>query len=241
MHNIAEEITGEWLRHIKKCEFVEYIDIIKSPYFLFLYALSSSKEDKILKEPFDTEVIRNIKDPDDLATWYYSRKNQNPLFDLIPEDRISVTNFDKVDEFMDIQIRDNPILIDGSSQLNFVHVIRSLMTDSILVPKVYIWYPYDNPNVKSDVDKLFENKNVEFVHGDISKCLKDISNDSTFVFSDITNILVLEELGKLDMSSILLPVDFKYNLDEDENRLINIEQLQNDHTFKVNYFVATSN
>ena len=24
MHNIAEEITGEWLRHIKKCEFVEY-------------------------------------------------------------------------------------------------------------------------------------------------------------------------------------------------------------------------
>ena len=224
-----------------KCVFVEYIDIIKSPYFLFLYALSSADDDKILKEPFDMEPIRNIKDPDELATWYYCRRSQNPLFDLIPDERISITNFDRVDEFMDLQLKENDVLIKGSSPLNFVNVIKNLMTDSILVPKVYIWYPYDNPNVRSDIDELFDNKDVEFVHGDITKCLKYIPEDSTYVFSDITNLIVLEELGKLDMSSILLPVDFRYNLDDKEKPLIDIEQLQNDHPFKVDRFVATSN
>lgn len=223
-----------------KCVFVEYIDIIKSPYFLFLYAISSSDDKKILKEPFDMEPIRNIKDPDELATWYYCRRNQNPLFDLIPDSRISVTNFDKVDEFIDAQLRENEILITGSSPLNFVEVIKKLMTDSILVPKVIIWYPYNNPNIRKDIKELFENSYVEFVYGDISKCLKDIPQDSTYVLSDITNLIVLEELGKLDMSSILLPVDFKYNLDEEEKSLIDLDQLQNDHIFKINHFVATS-
>lgn len=222
-----------------KSIFVEYIDIIKSPYFLFLYALMSA-EDKVLKEPFDTEILKSLESIEALSEWYYCRHSQNPLIDLIPEENISFTNFDKVDEFMDLQLRESDVIIKGSSPLNFVNVINRLMTDSLLVPKVYIWYPYDNPNIGEDVRTLFKNEDIEFMHGNIGRCLKEIPQDSTYVFSDISNILVLEELNKLDMSSILIPVDFAYNLDEKKELLLDIDGLQKDHVFKINKFVATA-
>ena len=222
-----------------KSVFVEYIDVIKSPYFLFLYAIMSSDK-TVLKEPFDMEIIKNIKDTEELVKWYYCRKNQNPLFDLISDESMATVKFDNVDDFMNKQLEENEVLIKGSSPLNFASVIQKLMTDSILVQKVYIWYPYDNRNIRNDIQTLFQNKDIEFVYGPIDKCLKNIPNDSTYVFSDITNILVLEELEKLDMASILLPVDFAYNLDENDQSLIDLDGLQKDHVFKVNRFLSTT-
>lgn len=222
-----------------KSIFVEYIDVIKSPYVLFLYAIKSSKS-KVLKDPFDIELMGDFTDPEKLAEWYYCRRSQNPLYDLIPDDKISTVNFSKVDEFMDAQLRESDVLIKKSSPLNFVKVLQRVMSDSILVPKAFIWYPYNNPVVREDIHELFGNENVEFMYGNIGKCIKQVPDDSTYVFSDVTNVLVLDELGKLDFSSIIYPVDFAYNLDENKDSLIDFEGLHKDHTFKINQFVATA-
>ena len=223
-----------------KSIFVEYIDIIKSPYFLFLYAIMSST-DEVLKEPFNTEIIKSMgDDPEALAEWFYCRHSQNPLFDLVPDELMSTLDFNKVDAFMDMQLRENEVLVQGSSPLNFAKVLQRLMTDSLLVSDVFIWYPYDNPVIKNDVHELFTNPDVHFMHGDIVRCIRDVPPDSTYVFSDVTNILVLDELGKLDYSSVIVPVDFAYNLDENKESLIDFEGLQKDHTFKIDRFVSTA-
>lgn len=222
-----------------KSVFVEYIDVIKSPYFLFIYAMNSSEDKRVLKDPFDMEKITSLESVEAVTEWYYTRKNQNPLIDLVPDERLSTLDFDAVDRFMDLQMRENEVLVHHSSPLNFVNVINNLMVDSLLVPKVYIWYPYDNPVIAADVKSLFESDDVVFRHGPLEKCLADVPNDSTFVFSDMTNILVLEDLQKLDYSSIITPIDFAYNRIDDELPLIDIEKMQESHVFKYNQFFAT--
>lgn len=222
-----------------KSIFVEYIDIIRSPYFLFMYGLATAP-DVLLKDPFDLTELRKLKDAEEVAEWYYRRRSQNPLYDIIPDDKISMTTFSKVDEFMDAQLSGNPSLVSDSSELNFVNVLGKLMSDSVLVEKAYVWYPYNNQVIREDVHKIFEGENVEFMYGNIGDCIKRIPEDSTYVFSDVSNILVLEELGKLNLSSIIYPVDFAYNLDEDGEPLIDFEGLKKDYTFKINQFVATA-
>lgn len=222
-----------------KCVFVEYIDIIKSPYFLLLYAMSTSKES--LKEPFDVSPIRNAKTSTDLAEWYYGRKNQNPFIDLIPDDKIGDVDLDKVDELLNHQLEEASSVVKVTTALNFASVIKKLMhSDSILVPKVYIYYPYDNPVIREDVENTFDNPDIQFVCGDLKEILKNVPNDSTFVFSDITNVLLLEELGKLDMSSIIIPLDYNYNKDENGRFIVDTQTLAKDHVFKLNYFLAST-
>ena len=109
----------------------------------------------------------------------------------------------------------------------------------MLVPKVLIYYPYENDIIKRDIEKTFLNPDIQFVSGDISDVLKEVPNDSTYIFSDISNILILEELGKIDMSSIIIPEDYDYNKTEEGEYILDLESMQSDHVFKLNFFLAS--
>ena len=231
-----------------KCIFVEYVDIIKSPYFILAWVLSTSKD--ILKEPFDTGVLNGL-DADELAEWYYHRKHQNLLLDLIPNEKYGEVDLDKVDSLLDQQIQDSSALLDSCPLLNFGKALQILcfLNDGLFLPEMQIYYPFKNETIHSDILGVFENIegvseksqiNIKYVYGDIGDVLRNVPDDSTYVFSDISNVLVLEELGKLDYASILIPSEYHYNFDdEDEDYLINFDELAKEHPFKFSTFLAS--
>lgn len=218
-----------------KAFFVEYMDIIKSPYFLLEFGLS---ETDTVKEPFDLSVLKG-RTSDQLVEWYYNRNYQNIFLSLIPEEKLGTVNIEDIDKFADEQIKKNPSCVKSSTGLNMVEVIEKLMdADNLLVPDVYIWYPYDNDVIREDIEETFRNEHIKFIHGNLKNCIDKMPNDSTYAFSDAGNVHVLEELKRIDLSSILFPLDFRYNY-VDDDFVINIEEFMKEHLCKINLFSAT--
>ena len=221
-----------------KVLFVEYIDIIKSPYFILLTVLSE-KEDSGILDPFDISEIKGLPE-EKLAEWYYLRKNQNFLLDLISEEKRGDVKTKDVDHFLDKQLRSSYELIKYARPLNFSDVISKVYrNDDLLVKKAIIYYPYDNPNVRRDVEESFPDSPVEFAYGNILDVLKEIPTDSTYVFSDISKVIALEEADKLDYSSLIIPEDYNYNRDEEGNFIIDFDAYRKGHIYKLNRFYAT--
>lgn len=225
--------------------FIEYLDIIKSPYYMMLLLFARHRE--LLPDVFDQTPLMNFTDDSEesimaLTDWYYDRKNQNFLYDLLKPDAISGTSFNDIDGFLNAGLHDCQDLLDTCEPLNIVEVINSLVyKDSLLVPSIYIYYPYPNEWIERDTLSLFDNKEgFHFITGDIMEVLKDIPQDSTYIFSDITNIECLIELDKLNYSSILCAIDYQYSRgDGDNDWVLDIEELMEKFIFKFNPFIAT--
>lgn len=223
-----------------KALFVEYADIIRAPYFSFLVAIAKGKPNE--NSIFDYSKIAGL-DTTKLGDFYYNRRNQNFLYDLIKED--AIPDYDKLDKMLDSGLQDIPELVTLSPELNFVNVIRRLMwKDSLLVKKVYIYYPYDNSSIREDVKNLFSfNRDIEFVSGKLEDVLENVPTDSTYVFSDITKITTLNDMGRLQLSSVLVPTDYGYNYEDPNDRnselLINVDDYLKDFMFHFNTFSAS--
>lgn len=222
-----------------KSVFVEYIDLIRSPYFYILRGIANSKMSNI-NSVFDLSKIQGKSDIE-LIEYYYHRRHQNPLYDLAKPG----ADYDKLDKIMDGTIERDGELLMYSPELNMVDAITILMhTDSLLVKKVFIYYPYENQNIRSDVNTLFGfNENIEFVTGDLDEVLKAVPEDSTYVFSDIMKIETLAKLEKLNLSSIVLPYEYGYNYehpgDIGGNLLLDLDKFRDTSLFKIDFFIAS--
>lgn len=223
-----------------KSIFIEYIDIIRAPYFSFLNALMKSPH--IENSIFDYSKIEGLTE-EGLGHFYYNRRNQNFLYDLVKEG--VNPDYDKLDMVLDNGLKDVPELVTLSPELNFVEVLRKLMwKDSLIANKVYIYYPFDNPSIKKDVADTFSfNIDIKFVSGDLEDVLKDVPTDSTYVFSDITKIELLDKMDRIQLSSILVPKDYGYNYEDPEDRnsnlLVNISDYSKEFMFHFNTFSAS--
>lgn len=232
----------DFIFYNSKAVFVEYIDIIRSPYFNLLYLLSKSTT----KNPiFNTTEIDGLS-IDELRDHYYNkRKNQNPLYDFIdfengtlPQDILT-----KIDVFTDKEVTED--VLRYSNELNFVNVIRNLMySDSLIAKQVIIYYPYDNPAVKRDIAELFGfSVDIEFRSGTLEQALTDVPTDATYVFSDINHIQTLKELDRLNLASIIIPMEYGYNYvnpnDKDSDLLLDITAYMEDDIFKFDMFLAS--
>lgn len=225
-----------------KVLFVEYTDIIRAPYLILLKLLSSSElPNGGLKKPFDISPIKGLTS-EELVLWYYQRKDQNPLVDLIPKDQLSQIKLSDIDAFMERQIESNPEVVDVAFPLNFTDVIGNLfLGENQIADRVLIYHPIDNPVIRADVEKTFHDMPVEFVYGDIGQIIKDFKPaTATYVFSDVTNITVLADMGKLEQSSILVPAEYSYNFNEEGEWKIDFGAYQKDTIFKIDFFYATS-
>ena len=218
-----------------KAIFVEYIDIIKSPYFMIVVAIAALG--KKLPSPFDISPILE-SEIDDLIEWYYQRTNQNPLLDLLEDDARGRIKLKDIGNFLNNQITEE--ILKATNELNFVDVLNRLyIMNPELAGSVFIWYPYENSYIDNDI-KLTLNAidDLVILHGPIEDALKKVPEDATFVFSDVSNINALEEVGKLDYSSILIPIEYVYNYVDGEY-LINFDKLAEDHIFKLDKFMAS--
>lgn len=225
-----------------KVLFVEYADIIRAPYLILMKILSESGlENGGLQEPFDISPIKGLSS-EDLVLWYYQRKDQNPLVDLIPKEKLSDVRLSDVDAFLQRQIEDHPEFVDVAFPLNFMDVIGNLfLGENHMVDKVLIYHPVDNPAIRADVERTFNGMPVEFVYGDFKEAIVDFKpGTATYVFSDVTNIQVLADAGKLEQSSILVPAEYSYNFTEEGEWKIDFNAYMKDTIFKIDFFYATS-
>ena len=220
--------------------FVEYIDIIKTPYAVLLLLLKyqAQRYGDTNAGYLDLSEIVDLDD-EELGDWYVGRKYQNLFANLIKEDyRLNKKEWDDI---LNQQIVECPQCLEQSSLLHFGYVLKQLLAlDNFICHKLYIWYPYDNKAVKEDIKETFSDieRYMEILTGPIEEALKQVPNDSTYVFSDITKIGILEDLGKLDYNSIIIPEEYGYNA-EDGEWIMDLDAIKENHCVKIDMFYAT--
>lgn len=218
--------------------FVEYVDLIKPTYYPLLQFMTAHEEGD--HPIFDLSKIHGLS-AEDLGDWYVSRKHQNPLIDLLKDGIESQYPSKYFDEMLNKQIEEVPFLINSATLFNMGKALLKLFAkDNYLVKKFFIWYPYENESVKKDIMDTFDPimKYGEILTGDIVEALKKVPDDSTYAFSDITNVNALEYVGKLQYSSIIIPQEYGYNA-EDGEFIIDFDLLRKEAVFKLDQFYAT--
>lgn len=213
--------------------FVEYRDIIRPIDFILLLVINRNKEK--FESFLNFDEIDGLEIPG-LFEWYINRENQNIFYELATKEAkmSDFIDFNKMrEEFIEII---DPEMFRLMPQWDFIDVVKQLSKeDKEFIHHIKIWHPTDSEVIKKDIELTF-NGRVNFISGPLEEVLKNVSNDSTFVFSDITNICVLEELGKLNYSSILIPKGYQYNKCGDKLK-IDIEEYEKNNIFKIDFFL----
>lgn len=220
--------------------FIEYDDVLKCPFFIFLHAINENEAVKLL---FDTTEIAGL-DIDGLYEWYINRKNQNIFKCLKLQDGVLENYFNndrnEFEQWCDTILYDfisqNGQLVQANTELNFTKTLSILMGES-LVKKYYVYTPFEVEAIRQDLKNKYGEK-IIYVYGDLKTVLKDhqITSNSTFVFSDVSKIMVLDDLGLLNLSSILIADKYAYNYKDSENLNIDLDELAKRACFKLDRF-----
>ena len=220
-----------------KCLFVEYEDIIKMPQFMLLCGLEKASIPG-LSEVMDISEILDYTE-DELLEWYVTRRYKNiymnfPFLEMEGEAKKIFC-----DKLLESHLATNEIFYDVATELNFSTVLQEILSHHSLINRAIIYSSYENEYIKEDVKDNYPGCTMRF--GDIERALEDIPADSTFVFSDVEHINVLEKTGKLQLSSIILPHLYRYNYDpETGDEKVNLTELMSKYVFKLNYFAPLS-
>lgn len=221
-----------------KCIFIEYIDIMTASYIGIAKMLSMKEE--VEQYGFDYSAIHGLPD-EELTDWYVGRKYQN-LFKNFLKDSSSMDS-NTLNKFLDEQIKAVPELLDMCNPLNMANVIGKLYAkDNLIADKAIIWYPYENDAVRKNIKKLIPGVNPDYydiAFGPIEETIAKMPEDSTYVFSNITNIGVLDDMGKLNYSSIIIPQEYGYNAEDGKFIVDTDKMLDHGSIFKLDYFYAT--
>lgn len=208
------------------CLFIEYIDCVQIPWFTFL---TFFKDETMFDEIFKMDEIRYLS-PRALLGFYFERKNRNPLVDLLREDR--TIQYEQMDEMLQSIVNSEEIFFNVNIDTNIHPIVNNLIANDI-VRKILVYYPEENEYVKKDVYNKFGDR-AEVTFGDIKTALQKTPTDTTYFFSDVMNVIILEDLKKIDFSAIMLPADFRYNFVDDDKKkyLVDMDYLSENHTFK---------
>lgn len=207
---------------------IEYIDIIKSPYLILLDQIRKNEK---MEDIFNLDSIKYLDYPA-LYEWYLNRNHQNFLIDLI--------------KFPDISHKDLDILLNKQMSMSSVFCKRAtlLTIESMLrvcnakklVNEVLIYYPHTDKFAKSDLDDIMDS-NYTF-YNDFDEIIDRAGANSTYFISDINKIHRLKEKGVLSMSSITLPIEYRYNKKNMSDFSIDFNELFKECPFKLSYMRA---
>lgn len=214
-----------------ECLFVEYNDVLSIPWFFLLLQL---RNDETMNEVFDMELLKNYS-TEEMVEWYLFRKHRNILknIPLKNPNFFNETSIDYVlNELMDI----TPSFYSDFFNLNFVGTLQNAILHKNIIHKFIIYSEYTNEFIVDAINRNYPS--VSFVSGDFTEAVKNVPNNSTFVFSDINKINILAKMNKLKYSSILVVDGYRYNyMEDDKNKIkIDIEGLMKEHIFKLDFF-----
>lgn len=219
-----------------QCLFVEYHDIIKSPWFVLLTVIHQNEK---IRPIIDTSRIAGL-DTNQLFEWYCKRENRNFLLDLAT----APTNKIEYNTILDI-LMNNEIFYTIDTKLNAIEAITIALRQK-MVKKVVIYTEEENRFVREDIQRLFGSyQNVKYWYGDFEKLLEKIPDDSSYMLSDFNKIVSMADANHLNYASLILPYDFDYNFiigdDGSKTPIVDMTYLGKDHLFKISYFNACSN
>ena len=225
-----------------QCIFIEYNDIIRSPGFNLLYGYLHNGYEEASKI-FDLSELKDL-DLNSLYNFYSNSLYRNILYELKFTD--AFTNLLKeqgIDENYIDSFKDNMYEKALSSveslydryYLQFSDSLHALIRSGF-VKRYIIYNETDNRFIRNDISDTFGG--VDFAYGDLHDIFKTLPRDTTYVFSDVKKVKILNECGMMEYSSILLGDRYEYNYDDEDNYVIPIEIFE-DKIYKFNTFDAT--
>lgn len=219
---------------------IEFDDVINSPFFAFLINI---KDNETIGSVFDFSEVRDYS-LEELYEWYLNRKHKNILWNF-PVDELVMKNIFNDDEseflkwcdkFLYNELDAIPNLLTQGTELNFYNILKMLVGKKI-VKNIYVYTEYHSESVKDYIEKEFGNI-VKYVSGEIKDVIKDenITSNSTFILSDITNINEIKEAGVLNLSSIIVADRYEYNYADDNEPALDLDYLYENDVFKLDFF-----
>lgn len=223
--------ANDSLFYNSKCLFVEYMDIIKTPWFVLL---NLCRQNQKLKEILDISPIENFS-LEALFEWYMNRKSRNIFYELSRNKSMSIED---MDELVKKQLEISPIFFTLDTSLTIIPAINKILRENI-IKEVVVYSEYYNSYMEEDIKNLFyNNKKVRYMTGELSCVLESVPIDTTYFFSDIEKIITLEDTKHLDMASVVLPYEYRYNKNEKGKWNIDLEYLGKNHIYKLAFYNA---
>lgn len=215
--------------------FVEYDDIIRMPQFMLLCGL----------DPYDLRALNQVIDFSEIAgyssegllEWYFMREDKNlymnfPFYEMEGEGKKIFC-----EKLLEMHLGASDVFYRDEGRLSFFNVLQEIMRYKELLHDVVIYNDYYSPYLEEDVRANFPGARCVF--GNIEHALMECPNDSTFVFSNIENIQVLYDIGKLEYSSIILANRYRYNFTKEGQPKIDFETFAEGVPYKLHYFEPT--
>ena len=211
---------------------IEYMDLIKMPFFVLLTLLSKNQK---IKEILKIEDIEGYSE-NGLLEWYVNRKNQNFFIDLVRDPRN--INKETLDKLLDDQISSSIHFYDTIGLLPLGKTLK-IMKDKNVAKDILIYYPYHNDYAKKDLDKFL---NEKFTFMDNFEDIVDKAGEnSTYFLSNIELLDIIIKKDKLNFSSINLPIEYRYNKKSDLiNMKYDFDDMLRKYCFKLAYIKACS-
>lgn len=205
---------------------IEYIDMVKSPYLLLLNAMR--RNDKI-REILKLEQVDNLDDIS-LYEWYINRKHQNFLIDLnrYPDQITDEMLYDLLDDQLSISSK----FYEYANILG-IGALLSLKWCDKLAKDIIIYHPHNNNYAEKDMDRVF-NKKFHFMNN-FEDVLDLAKANSTYFLSDINKIYTMKDKGFLKLSSITVPIEYRYNKKNMNDFKLDFEELFKSDPFKLSY------
>lgn len=206
---------------------VQYMDMIKSPCFVLLTIIQKNPK---LKEILRLEEIENF-DTESLYEWYINRKNKNFFMDLNRDpERFS-------QEFMDELLADQMCLAkefySDANMLCTEYMLKFLKSKKDIVRDVIIYFPYKTPYAHDDLKDVL-GLNFTFMD-DFDAICKKCGSNCTYFLSDIDLIDRMEKNGILQYSSVILPIEYRYNKKNMTDFKIDFSKKLTEVVFKVSF------
>lgn len=208
---------------------IEYIDLIKSPYFLLL---SMIRKNPKIKEILKIEEIEFL---DDLALyeWYINRRHQNFFIDLNRyPDKISN---EKLTELLNDQMNITDRFYTDCKPLPLAASLKAMKMQKIS-KDIIIYHPHSNFYAKNDLERMLQEKFIWlYTFEDV---MKKAGSNSTYFLSDIRHIEEMKKYGVLKFSSVTLPCEYRYNKKNMKEFDFDYKELMKEYPFKLSYIYA---
>ena len=177
---------------------------------------------------------------EEIYEWYINRKE----FEVFRNFKLQEGQTEEVYEYLRNELFVNVANVKQDIYLNDVTLnfadILQRMRDKKLVKKVIVFSQYPITEIENqDFNRIFSGADFVLDQGSLGDIVQkyEITNDSTFVFSDSRLINEMVRLNKIDYSSILIADHYRYNYKEDNvTEIIDYESLLKTHMFHINYF-----
>lgn len=209
---------------------IEYMDLIKSPYLVFLHCIRRNEK---LREILKIEQIEFLDDIS-LYEWYINRKHQNFLVDLNRyPDQISEKD---LYDLLELQLNNSPMMYEQATMLLLGERLPIMQAKKMAVKDIIIYHPHENNFAKDD---LTRETNHEFTFmNNFEEVLDKAKSNSTYFLSDIEKVITMKDKEYLKCSSVTLPVEYRYNKKNMNDFKYDLYSLYKDIPYKLSFFRA---